>query len=140
MRKERPVTRKFSRQREAIRQNLQERRDHPTADMVFADIRKEYPNISLGTVYRNLSLFAELGDIRKLPSADGADRFDGNLAPHHHFICSGCGAIQDLFLPESADSQILSDAAGLIKGRISSCSMTFHGICDRCAEDADNLT
>lgn len=128
------MNRKFSRQRESIKRNLMERRDHPTADMVFADIRKEYPNVSLGTVYRNLSLFAELGEIRKLPSADGADRFDGNMIPHHHFVCSCCGEIQDLFLPESIDGQVVRDAAQLIRGTIDTCSMTFRGVCDRCSK------
>ncbi|MDO4616395.1 MAG: transcriptional repressor [Lachnospiraceae bacterium] len=126
--------RKFSRQRESIKQNLMERRDHPTADMVFADIRKEYPHISLGTVYRNLSLFAELGEIRKLPSEDGADRFDGNMIPHHHFVCKSCGEIQDLFLSEISNNQILDEAERLVKGTIDHCSVTFHGTCDRCSK------
>lgn len=126
------MSRKFSRQRESIKRNLMERRDHPTADMVFADIRKEYPNVSLGTVYRNLSLFAELGEIRKLPSMDGADRFDGNMVPHHHFICQECGEIQDLILSEEASIQLTKDASSQINGKITNCSMTFHGICDRC--------
>ena len=57
---------KFSRQREAIRNNLAHRYDHPTADMVYQDIRREFPHISLGTVYRNLSLLAENGEIQKI--------------------------------------------------------------------------
>ena len=60
---------KYSRQRESIKENLMHRCDHPTADMVYSDIRKIYPNISLGTVYRNLSLLSELGEIsRHFPS------------------------------------------------------------------------
>ena len=54
-------TLKYSRQRESIKVCLQGRKDHPTADMVYTDVRKEFPNISLGTVYRNLSLLSELG-------------------------------------------------------------------------------
>lgn len=56
---------KFSRQRESIKNNLMGRTDHPTAETVYSDIRQEYPNISLGTVYRNLSLLADLGEIQK---------------------------------------------------------------------------
>ena len=63
---------KYSRQRESIKENLMNRFDHPTADMVYSDIRKIYPNISLGTVYRNLSLLSDLGEIRKLVTSDGA--------------------------------------------------------------------
>ena len=52
---------KYSRQRESIKKQLMQRNDHPTADMIYTDIRKEYPNISLGTVYRNLALLSDLG-------------------------------------------------------------------------------
>ena len=64
---------KYSRQREAIKNYLQGREDHPSADMVYDGIRGEFPNISLGTVYRNLSLLTELGEIIKIPT-EGADQ------------------------------------------------------------------
>ena len=67
---------KFSRQRESIKNNLMGRTDHPTAETVYSDIRQEYPNISLGTVYRNLSLLADLGEIQKISTENGPDRFD----------------------------------------------------------------
>ena len=78
---------KYSKQREAIKNFLVTRYDHPTAETVYLNIRKEFPNISLGTVYRNLNLLAEIGEIQKLSSGIGPDRFDGNPAPHYHFIC-----------------------------------------------------
>lgn len=68
---------KFSRQRESIKNNLMGRTDHPTAETVYSDIRQEYPNISLGTVYRNLSLLADLGEIQKISTENGLT-FDGN--------------------------------------------------------------
>ena len=86
------ATLKYSRQRESIKENLMHRRDHPTADMIYTDIRKIYPNISLGTVYRNLALLSDLGEIRKLTVDGGADRFDGNISPHNHFTCRRCSA------------------------------------------------
>ena len=89
-------TLKYSRQRESIKDNLMHRTDHPTADMVYSDIRKVYPNISLGTVYRNLALLSDLGEIQKLTTSDGAVRFDGNTAPHNHFTCRKCGSVLDL--------------------------------------------
>ena len=64
-------TLKYSRQRESIKVCLQGRKDHPTADMLYTDVRKEFPNISLGTVYRNLSLLSELGEIKRLTTGDG---------------------------------------------------------------------
>lgn len=126
------MIRKFSRQRESIKRNLLERRDHPTADMVFADIRKEYPNVSLGTVYRNLSLLAEEGEILKLKSLNGADHFDGNKKPHHHFICKHCGGIQDVFLPQTDSSLLPSELSEQIQGRVTDCIITFTGICKSC--------
>ena len=61
-------------------------RHHPTADTVYAGIKAEFPNISLGTVYRNLSLLVELGEIAKISTGDGPDRFDCNTKPHSHLI------------------------------------------------------
>ena len=72
---------KRSRQREAIRQCLTGRYDHPTAETVYMSIKDEFPNISLGTVYRNLSLLSDLGEIQKITVSGGPDRFDGNPAP-----------------------------------------------------------
>ena len=61
---------KYSRQRESIKEYLRHTTEHPTADTVYGNIRKLYPNISLGTVYRNLSLLVDLGEIRKLSGVD----------------------------------------------------------------------
>ena len=64
---------KYSRQRESIKSCLSGRTDHPTADMIYTDIKEEFPNISLGTVYRNLNLLSELGEVQKLACGDGKD-------------------------------------------------------------------
>ena len=68
---------KYSRQREAIKTFLAGRYDHPTAETVYLGIKEEFPNISLGTVYRNLSLLSDIGEIQKLSTGIGPDRFDG---------------------------------------------------------------
>ena len=106
------------------------RSDHPTADMVYTDIRKIYPNISLGTVYRNLALLSDLGEIRKLTAWTGADRYEGRIEPHNHFMCRKCGAVldmQDRFLEE-----ITETARQNFGGEIDGCSVTFYGICQDC--------
>ena len=90
------ATLKYSRQREAIKSYLVSRHDHPTADMVYTAIRKIYPNISLGTVYRNLTLLEEQGDIIKISCGENSDRFDGRTDPHYHIICRECGCVEDL--------------------------------------------
>ena len=122
---------KYSRQRNIIRENLASRRDHPTADMVYSDLRKISPRISLGTVYRNLNLLAELGEIRKIPSTNGADRFDGNTAPHNHFLYRTCGTILDLAPVQN--EQLLSFARNGFEGVIDDCSISFFGICPSCS-------
>lgn len=87
---------KYSRQRESIKEFLAARTDHPTADTVYTNLRKTFPNISLGTVYRNLSLLSDMGEIIKISTGDGADRFDGRTAPHNHFVCRQCHRVIDL--------------------------------------------
>ena len=84
---------KRSVQRELIRNNLAHRTDHPTADMVYQSIREELPNISLGTVYRNLRFLVDQGDALSLKLGDGKEHFDGNVNPHFHFICTQCGCV-----------------------------------------------
>ena len=82
---------KHSKQRDAIMEYLKSSHEHPTADTVYAALRKDHPNISLGTVYRNLALLSELGEINKLSTGNGPDRFDGDVHPHYHFVCKKCG-------------------------------------------------
>ena len=123
---------KYSRQREGILRNLQSRRDHPTADMIYDSVRKEYPNISLGTVYRNLTLLSELGEIQRLRLGDGTDHFDADTSPHNHFICNHCKAVIDLEM-ESIDSIDKVAAAGF-QGEIEGHVTYFYGSCPACAE------
>ena len=89
-------TLKYSRQRESIKACLMSRKDHPTADALYTSIREQFPNISLGTVYRNLNLLVELGEIRKLSCGDGTDHFDYDTSPHYHYVCRQCGRVMDI--------------------------------------------
>ena len=102
---------KRSRQREAILNNIMLRKDHPTAEDVYNSVRKEYPNISLGTVYRNLSLLVDMGHAVKVPCDDGSVHFDGRVMPHYHFQCTECGAIIDLDFNDSKPEKALVSAA-----------------------------
>ena len=108
---------KYSRQREAILQFLMTRKDHPTADAVYANIRKEFPNISLGTVYRNLTLLSDRGQLLRLHLGDGVDHFDADTSPHYHFVCERCQAVLDLEMPDidSIDKLAGANFAGKIK-------------------------
>lgn len=123
-------TLKYSRQRESIKCFLASRKDHPTADIVYEGIRETCPNISLGTVYRNLSLLENLGEIIKITSGGGADHYDGNTSPHHHFICKSCGSVIDLEM-ENID-HIQETAARNFNGVIDGYVTHFFGVCSSC--------
>ena len=75
---------KHSKQRDAIKNFLMTRKDHPTADVVYTKVREEFPNISLGTVYRNLTLLSEIGEITRIRVGDGIDHFDADISLHYH--------------------------------------------------------
>ena len=108
---------KYSRQREAILDNLKSRVDHPTADMLFQSLRKDDPKISLGTVYRNLGLLVELGRINKISGQNGIERYDYNTSEHYHFSCKAC----------SNDKAMHSDI-----GMVENHSLIFYGYCKEC--------
>jgi len=91
-----PRFRRLTRQRKVILEELRRVASHPTAPGVFALVRRRLPNISLGTVYRNLELMARAGLIRKLEFAGAAARFDGNTQQHDHVRCISCGRVDDL--------------------------------------------
>jgi Fe2+ or Zn2+ uptake regulation protein len=95
----RPQRRNRSQQRERLLELLRGTDGHPTAGSLHTALRAEFPRLSLGTVYRNLDVLISQGDVAEIPDTDGIRRFDGNTAPHHHFVCDRCGSIQDLDLP-----------------------------------------
>lgn len=128
------AARKYSRQRKLIKDFLMGRKDHPTADMVYQNVRQDNPNISLGTVYRNLTLLAKDGEIRRLSMGDGVDRFDGDISPHYHFICRHCRSVLDLEM-DSIES-ITEKAAANFDGSIEGHMTYFYGVCARCREKA----
>ena len=121
---------KYSRQRECILRNLQNRKDHPTADMVYESVRCEEPNISLGTVYRNLALLSETGQIIKITTGNGPDHFDGFTHPHTHFICKRCGNVLDL--EGFSATNPIDQASVHFDGRIDDYELKFFGSCAEC--------
>lgn len=112
------------------------RTDHPTAETIYENLREEYPKISLGTVYRNLSLLTDIGEIRTISTGVGPDRFDGNVLPHYHFICRHCGQVIDLNVHELEHINLLAqhDFPGVIEGH----RVFFYGSCAACAKDKNS--
>ena len=112
---------------------LASRTDHPTAETIYQNIKKEFPNISLGTVYRNLSLLEEIGEIIKISTGVGPDHYDYNTAPHYHFICRGCGRVMDIDL-DFAD-ELMTQVQESTDLAIESCSVSFTGLCPDCKNE-----
>lgn len=122
----------YSRQREEIVHFLKTRKDHPTAEVVYENVRMAYPKISLGTVYRNLTLLSDTGEILRLRLGDGVDHFDADTSEHYHVLCNGCGIVEDLDMKGkklSIDTSILP-YDGTITGHI----IYFKGICKNCSQ------
>lgn len=117
---------RYSRQREALVELLKSTTSHPDAEWLYTNLKKKYPNISLGTVYRNLRTLAQNGEILELP-ADGISHFDGDISEHYHFHCSKCGRIYDL--PRGSVKAPEITACGF---EISGFELMFRGICVNC--------
>ncbi|MCR4691723.1 MAG: transcriptional repressor [Lachnospiraceae bacterium] len=124
---------KHSKQRDAILAFLMTRKDHPTADVVYSGLREEYPNISLGTVYRNLTLLTDLGQIQRLRLSDGVDHFDADTSQHYHFLCTKCGCVIDLEM-ETID-RINQLAGAGFDGQIAGNVTYFYGLCPACKKE-----
>lgn len=106
------------------------RKDHPTADIIYKNVRSQNPNISLGTVYRNLTLLAADGEINRLNVGDGTDHFDADTSPHYHFVCTECNSVIDLEM--DSIEFITSAAAANFEGEIAGHRTYFYGICGKC--------
>lgn len=126
-------TLKYSRQRESIKNCLMQRTDHPTADALYLSIREEFPNISLGTVYRNLNLLAEMGEISRFSCGDGSEHFDYRTDLHYHFVCRTCGCIYDMPAEIVRDTRELLTAPA--PGRVDSHTVFFYGECEICRQE-----
>ena len=118
---------RYSRQRELITDIIKGRCDHPTADMIYNSAREIDPNISLGTVYRNLKLLTDEGVIITLETQDKRLHYDGDISRHSHFICEDCGKIIDLFKPSKAPDEI-TELGLMVTGE----KCIYYGNCQNC--------
>ncbi len=119
------------RKRNAILSCLRQTDLHPSAEMVHEMLRQEHPDISLATVYRNLSLFKTQGLINSVATVRGVERFDAWTEPHAHFLCSGCDAIIDLAEVE-IPQPLRATAEACTGGHVEGCQLTFTGLCAQC--------
>lgn len=120
---------RYSRQRELIYEAVLGSKEHPTAEMVYQWLKPANPNLSLGTVYRNLNLLAEEGILVRMPFP--VERYDGVIQPHSHFRCKGCGRVFDLLT--EYDGEIDAAASQASPGfQIEGHDLTFSGLCPEC--------
>ena len=123
---------RYSKKREAILEAIRSTKSHPSADWVYQTLKPTHPDLSLGTVYRNLSLLSDLGEIQKISTGAGPDRFDGNPRPHCHFQCRQCYSVLDIPFEhtEALNAHVSKDFPGIIEGN----SVQFYGLCPNCIE------
>ena len=124
----------YSRQREAILDVLRSTDTHPTANWIYERVREKIPNISLGTVYRNLSALAQNGDILSINVGDGFEHFDGDIKAHVHLSCKICKNIIDAPLHDDTVSQIARKYKFVPKNAI----YIANGICESCIKNQKN--
>lgn len=125
----------YSKQREALLDEIRSRNDHPTAEDLYNSLRVKMPRYSLGTVYRNLSELSSNGYIIKIPSATGPERYDGCVEPHVHFSCRKCGRVYDMhgiyeqYINSTAIINALNSGA-----EADAIQVTVCGICAECKD------
>ncbi len=126
---------KLTHQRLEICREIAEADDHPDAETVYAGVRERIPTVSLDTVYRTLHLLLDLGLIEMLGASRESMRFDGNTAPHHHFMCEKCGRVYD-FQSDELDRLIVpADVTAL--GTVRRIQVDLKGICHNCFGSCD---
>lgn len=119
---------RYSRQRELILKKVAVLDNHPTAEEIYREASRECPNLSLGTVYRNLNSLAAAGLVRRVPVPGQADRFDHTLHRHGHLCCTRCGSVTDVAVDEAALLASLRDSIGTVE----SFELTLFGVCKAC--------
>jgi Fur family peroxide stress response transcriptional regulator len=125
--------RKHSTKRDAILRVIQSTTSHPGAQWVYERLKPAIPDLSLGTVYRNIKLFQEERQIISVGVVNGEERFDGQVSPHPHLVCSGCGRVIDLPCPAPETLKLLAD--GKADFNIDYRRTTFYGVCGECGEN-----
>ncbi|MCR4742451.1 MAG: transcriptional repressor [Treponema sp.] len=124
-----------SAQRNLILDIMDGNKSHPTADQIYDEARKVDPHISRGTVYRNLNLLVDNGNLLRISVPDGADHFDSTLVQHYHFYCRKCNKVYDV--PEFCPSQVIETEKKLGKLGFQSVNhnIVFDGICPDCCKE-----
>ncbi len=127
---------RLTRQRQIILQSVRENRCHPDADFIYHTLKPDYPELSLGTVYRNLNVLSEQGLIQRIITPFSREHYDSFLEPHYHFCCTVCHKIFDLDMRywHELDEQAMVQSGHLVQRH----ETVFHGVCAACREKEED--
>ena len=123
------ATERMTAQKTFIYDYLKSVKTHPSAEIIYTEVRKKLPNISQGTVYRVLNVLKEKGEILAIDTKDSV-HFDGDISDHAHFICEECGNVYDV-IDECSKCGILRNKKTKV-GKINSYKINFYGTCKNC--------
>ena len=120
----------FSSKREAIFQTIAGTKSHPSAKWVYEQLKDEIPNLSLGTVYRNIALFKEQGRVITVANVNGEERIDADTSDHAHFVCECCNSVYDLVSSKQSplEKELLKNGFEIKRKNV-----VFYGICKKCS-------
>ena len=105
-------------------------KEHPSAEMIYNDLKADIPNLSLGTVYRNLKQLEEIGRVIRVTKVNNYERYDANCEDHVHLVCDKCGAVIDIM---DADIRKAKKACQVGQAKIKSIQIVLHGTCENCS-------
>ncbi|MBL4903882.1 MAG: transcriptional repressor [Desulfocapsa sp.] len=126
---------KLTHQRLEIFRELMSVSDHPSAELIHKRLHKRLPTIAIDTVYRTLTTFDELGLVKKLHIMNERTLFDTNVTIHHHFICSHCKKVTDIYWSDFDNSKLPEMVEGM--GKIQSRHLEIHGVCNDCLHKSE---
>ncbi len=120
-------------QRLEILKNIISRYDHPSADNIYQEVHRHLPMISFNTVYKTLETFCQLGLVTKINPLHEVARYDGNVSPHTHLVCTCCRKVQDLHWEWPAEVPLPSP--GTMDFQVNMVAVHLLGICQHCQSD-----
>ena len=121
---------RHSHQRDMIYNYLISTKEHPSAEMIYDELKKIEPTLSLGTVYRNLKLLEELGMVKRVTSVNNVERYDAMTSDHIHFVCDKCGSVIDL--PDFDQKLFKEKFENNVCGNIEWVNVILGGTCQKC--------
>jgi Fur family peroxide stress response transcriptional regulator len=128
--------RKHSKKRDAILELVRSTNSHPGAQWIYDRLKPAIPDLSLGTVYRNIGIFREEGLLEYVGTVNGEERFDADTSPHSHAVCTVCGRVLDL--PEAVRTKLAGGFQTEIPGfTIDMRHTVFYGLCKECSKQRD---